>query len=218
MKFARPSSPSHPLRIFIVENHADTLNLLTQYLQGMGHTVCSANTMAEALEALPNSPCDALISDIGLPDGDGWLLMEQAHLPRHRLRDCHERFRHERRPAQEQGRRVSPPPAQTLRAVGTRNAALEEASQEAAARQEGSVLDLNRICPPLLLPPPDSDWGIDSAPRCVRRGMQLQAVTGSEQRPPLEQTELAVAVQAEQRRIAQALHDTVSQTLTAAYL
>ena len=81
MKFARPPAPSHPLRIFIVENHADTLNLLTQYLESMGHTVCSANTMAEALEALPNSPCDALISDIGLPDGDGWQLMEQAHLP-----------------------------------------------------------------------------------------------------------------------------------------
>ena len=41
--------------------------------------------------------------------------------------------------------------------------------------------------------------------------------TGSEQRPPLGQTALA-AVQAERTHIAQALHDTVSQTLTAAYL
>ena len=81
MKFARLQAPSHPLHIFVVENHADTLNLLTQYLEGMGHTVRSASSMAEALEVLPSSPCDALISDIGLPDGDGWQLMEQAHLP-----------------------------------------------------------------------------------------------------------------------------------------
>ncbi len=81
MKFARLQAPSHPLRIFIVENHSDTLNLLTQYLESMGHTVCSANTMSEALAALPDSSCDALISDIGLPDGDGWQLMERAGLP-----------------------------------------------------------------------------------------------------------------------------------------
>ena len=81
MKFSRVQPPSHPLRIFIVENHADTLDVLTQYLEGMGHRVCSANSMAGALAALPDSPCDALISDIGLPDGDGWQLMEQAHLP-----------------------------------------------------------------------------------------------------------------------------------------
>ena len=81
VKLSRSLPPSRPLRVFVVENHADTLDLLTQYLQSMGHAVCSANTMTEALAALPNSPCDALISDIGLPDGDGWELMEKAHLP-----------------------------------------------------------------------------------------------------------------------------------------
>ena len=135
MKFARSQAPSHPLRIFIVENHADTLNLLTQYLQGMGHTVCSAKSMAAALAALPDSPCDALISDIGLPDGDGWQLMEQAHLPStvyaiamsgfgmnaDRLKSKAAGFR----------RHLLKPfvPAEL-------EAALEEASQEAAARQE----------------------------------------------------------------------------------
>lgn len=52
----------------------------------------------------------------------------------------------------------------------------------------------------------------------LRAGDAASGSTGSEQRPPLEQTALAAAVQAERRRIAQALHDTVSQTLTAAYL
>lgn len=70
-----------PLRIFVVENHADTLKYLTMYLEQMGHEVESAKTMNEALDALPNADCDVLISDIGLPDGDGWELLERVKLP-----------------------------------------------------------------------------------------------------------------------------------------
>lgn len=76
-------SPEHPkpLRIFVVENHADTLKYLTMYLEQMGHTVESAKTMEEALAALPKADCEVLISDIGLPDGDGWELLERVELP-----------------------------------------------------------------------------------------------------------------------------------------
>ncbi len=81
MNFSRPSAPSRPLRIFIVENHVDTLKLLSLYLEGMGHTVASAHTMGKALETLPQAEYDMLISDIGLTDGDGWELMAKAHLP-----------------------------------------------------------------------------------------------------------------------------------------
>jgi two-component system CheB/CheR fusion protein len=63
------------LRIFVVENHKDTLLWLTRYLEEMGHTVRSARTKSEALEALPGAGCEVLISDIGLPDGDGWELL-----------------------------------------------------------------------------------------------------------------------------------------------
>lgn len=66
---------SRPLRIFVVENHADTLKWLSHYLVGTGHHVQSATTMAEALATVPQSGCDVLISDIGLPDGDGWQLL-----------------------------------------------------------------------------------------------------------------------------------------------
>ena len=72
------------LRVFIVENHPDTLKYLRMYLEMLGHTVLSASTVAEALTALPAADCDALISDIGLPDGDGWELLRRVHgqLPR----------------------------------------------------------------------------------------------------------------------------------------
>ena len=74
------SSP--PLKIFLVEDHEDTLHWLTIYLQQMGHCVRSAATMRDALAALPSANCDVLITDIGLPDGSGWDLLRQAKFNR----------------------------------------------------------------------------------------------------------------------------------------
>jgi len=65
-----------PLKIFIVENHADTLKYLRIYLEEMGHQVFEARNMTEAVDAIPECCCDVLISDIGLPDGDGWSLLK----------------------------------------------------------------------------------------------------------------------------------------------
>ena len=78
-----PTSPAAPraLRIFLVENHRDTLESMQMYLEIMGHTVESARDMKSALAALPAAECDVLISDIGLPDGDGWELLRQVRLP-----------------------------------------------------------------------------------------------------------------------------------------
>ena len=78
----QPAGTTHPLRIFIVENHTDTLKWISRYLESMGHTVLSAKSMTEALTALPTADCEVLISDIGLPDGDGWELLRNAQLPR----------------------------------------------------------------------------------------------------------------------------------------
>src|SRR5262245_47051064 len=69
------------MRIFVVENHADTLRWLSTYLEDCGHTVVSATTLADSLKLLPEANCDVLISDIGLPDGDGWQLLEKVCLP-----------------------------------------------------------------------------------------------------------------------------------------
>lgn len=38
--------------------------------------------MAKALHDLPISDCNLLISDVGLPDGYGWDLLDQVELPR----------------------------------------------------------------------------------------------------------------------------------------
>jgi two-component system CheB/CheR fusion protein len=70
------SSPL-PLRVFLVENHIDTLLYLRRYLEQLGHVVDVAPDMTTALERLPRLDVDLLISDIGLPDGDGWELMKR---------------------------------------------------------------------------------------------------------------------------------------------
>lgn len=66
---------ARPMRIFIVENHDDTRFLLQLLLEQLGHTVFSAPTLGAALAAIPASRADVLISDIGLPDGNGWELL-----------------------------------------------------------------------------------------------------------------------------------------------
>lgn len=76
----KPPAP-HRLRILIVENHVDTRRFLAMYLKGAGHRVMTAATLEEALKAAPDSDCEVLISDIGLPDGDGWELLRQARFP-----------------------------------------------------------------------------------------------------------------------------------------
>jgi CheY-like chemotaxis protein len=66
-----------PLGVFLVENHQDTVKYIQLYLEYLGHKVTTAPDMATALEDFPKSKCDVLISDINLPDGDGWKLLEQ---------------------------------------------------------------------------------------------------------------------------------------------
>jgi two-component system CheB/CheR fusion protein len=38
--------------------------------------------MQEALKQLEEKPCDALVADISLPDGTGWDILSEAHLPK----------------------------------------------------------------------------------------------------------------------------------------
>jgi two-component system CheB/CheR fusion protein len=66
-----------PLRVFLVENHEDTARYIKLYLEHLGYEVLVAKEMEAALREIPESKCDVLISDIGLPDGDGWVLLEK---------------------------------------------------------------------------------------------------------------------------------------------
>ncbi|MEN3939967.1 response regulator [Prosthecobacter sp. SYSU 5D2] len=80
MSDALNSSSDNTLCIFVVEDNADTLKYLTRQLVKQGHQVLCATSMRQALEDLPAAGCDVLISDIGLPDGDGWQLLKEVRL------------------------------------------------------------------------------------------------------------------------------------------
>ena len=69
-------SPS--LRIFVVDDHGDSLELVRIYLESLGHVILSARSKAEALKEIPAANCDVLLSNIGLPDGNGWELIKNV--------------------------------------------------------------------------------------------------------------------------------------------
>jgi CheY-like chemotaxis protein len=61
----------------LVENHEDTAEYMQLFLEQLSYNVRTAGDLATALREIPKWGCDVLISDIGLPDGDGWELMER---------------------------------------------------------------------------------------------------------------------------------------------
>jgi signal transduction histidine kinase/ActR/RegA family two-component response regulator len=63
------------LRILVVEDNADNREFLSVLLEGAGAIVTAAASVEEAFQALDASHADALVSDIGLPDHDGYALI-----------------------------------------------------------------------------------------------------------------------------------------------
>lgn len=63
------------LAILVVDDEADTRELLKTGLESCGAQVTLAASAAEALEALENAVPDVLISDIGMPGEDGYDLL-----------------------------------------------------------------------------------------------------------------------------------------------
>jgi len=68
------------LRILIVDDDADMRDLLSYTLQVCGAQVTNTATAEEAISILTNSsiPQDILISDIGMPDEDGYALLRRV--------------------------------------------------------------------------------------------------------------------------------------------
>ncbi len=63
------------LRILLVDDDLDTLNVLRRLLAREGHEVLTGKTVAGGIELARKGPVDLLISDIALPDGSGYELM-----------------------------------------------------------------------------------------------------------------------------------------------
>ncbi|MEO7799949.1 MAG: ATP-binding protein [Opitutaceae bacterium] len=65
------------LRILLVEDHAPTRGALETLLRKRGHSVFPAGCVAEARSLASRQSVDLVISDIGLPDGSGHVLMSE---------------------------------------------------------------------------------------------------------------------------------------------
>lgn len=77
---ARPSSAppmTRKLRILLVDDHADTLEVMSMLLSHAGHAVRTATSLASARGIDPTS-LDLVISDIGLGDGTGIELLQHV--------------------------------------------------------------------------------------------------------------------------------------------
>jgi nitrogen-specific signal transduction histidine kinase/ActR/RegA family two-component response regulator len=66
-----------PMRVLLVEDHLDTNRSLTKLLQLRGYSVRSATTIAGGVELAGSAEFDVLISDLGLPDGKGFDLLQK---------------------------------------------------------------------------------------------------------------------------------------------
>jgi CheY-like chemotaxis protein len=69
--------PAGRVRVLLVEDHVDTARATVRLLERSGYQVTWADSVAAALRQVAEQPPDIVVSDLGLPDGDGHALMRQ---------------------------------------------------------------------------------------------------------------------------------------------
>jgi len=70
--------PARSLQLLVVDDHPQTLRVLASLLRKRGHKVLTAECVQTAIKLLEDEHFDGLISDIGLPDGNGCDVMRAA--------------------------------------------------------------------------------------------------------------------------------------------
>jgi CheY-like chemotaxis protein len=65
------------LRVLIVDDHLDSLNCIARLFQMRGYATLVADCCRGALAAAEDGRVDVVVSDVGLPDGDGIALLEE---------------------------------------------------------------------------------------------------------------------------------------------
>jgi len=79
---AQPSLSSlKGIQILVVDDDSDTRNYIEFLLEQVEATVITAASAAEALAKLQQTRPDLLLSDIGMPEMDGYMLMRQVRSP-----------------------------------------------------------------------------------------------------------------------------------------
>jgi CheY-like chemotaxis protein len=66
------------IRVLVVEDEIDAAEFVKRLLENYGAVVVTATSAREALDVIGTQQLDILISDIGLPEIDGYQLLEQV--------------------------------------------------------------------------------------------------------------------------------------------
>jgi CheY-like chemotaxis protein len=73
-----PAATLAAVRILVVDDNALVRALLTTLLESYGATVTSVGSAAEALRVLPLERPDVLLTDLSMPEADGFSLIRQV--------------------------------------------------------------------------------------------------------------------------------------------
>ena len=76
-KLSKRSLDLSGVRVLVVDDEADSRDFIVFVLEQAGANVITATTASEALAALTQFQPDVIVSDIGMPDMDGYRLMQQ---------------------------------------------------------------------------------------------------------------------------------------------
>jgi len=68
--------------ILLVEDHYDTRRAFAAVLKSWGHSVVTSGSVAGGLEYLTEKSVDVIVSDIGLPDRNGYEFIAEARRSR----------------------------------------------------------------------------------------------------------------------------------------
>ena len=75
---AGPERPLRHMRVLLVDDHADTLQGLASALAASGGEITAVSSAREALTALPRVHPHVIVSDLAMPDQDGYQLIRQV--------------------------------------------------------------------------------------------------------------------------------------------
>jgi CheY-like chemotaxis protein len=88
MRPLRPVAMWRGTRVLVIEDHADSRDLLRQILQSVGVHVLMAGNGAEGLRVATSEPPDLILCDLKMPVMDGFTFLDQlrrmasvAHIP-----------------------------------------------------------------------------------------------------------------------------------------
>jgi CheY-like chemotaxis protein len=73
----QPQGDLAGVKVLLVDDATDTLDVLQQILQHSGATIMAASSAGKALALLEHERPDVIVSDIGMPDVDGFELMRR---------------------------------------------------------------------------------------------------------------------------------------------